>query len=83
MIDMEGLLVVDVRGEICPGPLLATQQALKQANPGQNIAVLTDFQPAVMMVTTVAVKEGWDINCTLVDQGEWRLILAKSSLARN
>ncbi len=74
------LVTVDMRGEICPGPLIATQAAINEAQPGQKIEVLTDFQPAVMMVTTTAVKEGWDIQVLRVKIGEWRLVLNESPI---
>ena len=78
MPETTDIITVDVRGEICPGPLIATQEAINNAKSGQQIEVLTDFQPAVMMVTTTAVKEGWDIQVQKVQTGEWRLILTES-----
>lgn len=81
MSDSVDIFTVDVRGEICPGPLIATQNAIKNAKSGQHIEVLTDFQPAVMMVTTVAIKEGWDIQVERVKPTEWRLLLTKSKMS--
>ena len=78
MPESTNIVTVDVRGEICPGPLIATQEAINNAKSGQQIEVLTDFQPAVMMVTTTAVKEGWDIEVQRVKPGEWRLFLTES-----
>ena len=71
------LVTVDVRGEICPVPLVKAMEAMKGALQGQDIEVLTDFMPAVLVVTNVALKERWDINIQHMGSGEWRMLLAR------
>lgn len=38
---------IDVLGELCPYPLLATEQALKKLNPGDILKVLSDTTSSV------------------------------------
>ena len=74
-------IVLDVRGEICPGPLLKTREAMDAAAGGQAVEVLTDFLPAVLNLTNAAMKLGWDIRVRRIAAGEWRVELARSEPA--
>ena len=74
-------IIVDVRGEICPGPLIAVTEAMGRATVGQGIELLTDFAPAVLTVTSAAIRAGWDINVRQVEEKEWRLLLVRSDIS--
>ena len=39
---------LDVRGEICPYPMLKTEHALKTLPPGETLEVITDHPPALV-----------------------------------
>lgn len=69
------VITVDVRGEICPVPLIKATEAMKAANPGQNIAVLTDFPPAILVVTNAAIKNGWNVKIESMGTSEWSITL--------
>jgi len=73
------VIILDVRGEICPSPLIKAMEAMKTADNGQQIEMLTDFLPATLVVTNAAIKEGWDISIHSMgkDSGEWRILLAR------
>ena len=73
------VITVDVRGEVCPVPLTSAVEAMKSATEGQSVEVLTDFRPAVLVVTTAAMKAGWDVNICHVTSSEWNLRLVRSS----
>lgn len=45
------VIILDVRGEICPSPLIKAMEAMKTADNGQQIEMLTDFLPATLVVT--------------------------------
>jgi tRNA 2-thiouridine synthesizing protein A len=77
MSDKPELIILDVRGEICPVPLVKIMEAMKSASHGQGIEMLTDFMPAVLVMTNAALKEGWDINIQNVGPKEWRLLFVK------
>ena len=72
-------LTVDVRGEVCPGPLLKAVEAMKSALNGQSVELLTDFLPAVLTVTNAALKDKWDIQVKRRGVNQWALILTKST----
>lgn len=38
---------IDVKGQICPYPLIAIKNALKDLQPGQVLEVFTDWEPTV------------------------------------
>ncbi len=65
------IVTVDVRGEICPAPLIKATEAIRAAEDGQEIEVLIDFQPAVLAVTMAALKEGWNIQIQWTGASEW------------
>jgi TusA-related sulfurtransferase len=73
------VITVDVRGEVCPVPLTRAVEAMGSATEGQRVEVLTDFRPAVLVVTLAAMKAGWDVNISHVTSSEWNLGLGKSS----
>ncbi|MQF48327.1 sulfurtransferase TusA family protein [SAR202 cluster bacterium AC-647-N09_OGT_505m] len=75
MPDKPELLTLDVRGEVCPGPLVKAMEAMKSALAEQEIEMLTDFFPAVLVVTNAALKQGWDINIQNIASNEWRMLL--------
>lgn len=72
------IITVDVRGEVCPTPLIKALEAMRGASQGQDIELLTDFMPAVLVVTNAAIKEGWDINIRHVGTTEWSILLAQT-----
>lgn len=75
------MITLDVRGEICPEPLYQAMEAMQGAAEGQQIELLTDFPPAVLVVTSAAVREGWDVHVQRTALREWRLLLTLSPLA--
>ena len=71
------IIELDVKGEICPAPLIKAMEAMKNAEIGQEIDMLTDFLPAVLTVTNAALKENWDIKIEKTGSQEWNVRLAK------
>jgi hypothetical protein len=52
-------------------------EAMRTAGKGQQIEMVTDFEPAILVVTNAALKEGWDVNIRSMGSGEWRMLLAR------
>jgi len=75
MSDNSTLITLDVRGEICPSPLIKAMEAMKSAESEQEIEMITDFLPAVLTVSNAALKEGWDINIRLSGDKQWNVRL--------
>ena len=75
MDDSTDIITVDVRGEICPAPLIKALEAMRNISVGQEVELLTDFLPAVLTVTNAALKEGWNIHIRIAGAKEWNLRL--------
>lgn len=52
-------LDLDVRGKICPVPLLETKKKLQELKSGDVLEVLTDYEPATRTITLMAGKKGY------------------------
>ncbi len=67
---------LDLKGEICPDPLLQVQDAMKKGNAGDRFSVILDYPLAVENVARWAEAEGhaveveqkgteWEIRITM------------------
>ena len=81
MAEQLDAIVLDMRGEVCPGPLVKAVEAMRTAGENQQIEVVTDFIPAVLNVTNASLKEGWNISVLRLDPGEWKMILTRGDAA--
>jgi TusA-related sulfurtransferase len=69
---------LDVRGEICPYPMMRTVSALKKL-PGDEPAlwVVTDHAPALDTIPTQAARLGFRTEIEETGGSEWRLVLTR------
>jgi TusA-related sulfurtransferase len=69
---------LDVRGEICPYPMMRTVSALKKLGVDeQSLEVVTDHAPALETIPTQAARLGFDIEIEETGGSEWRLVLTR------
>ncbi len=69
---------LDVRGEICPYPLMRTNQELDESDPAlMELDVLTDHPPALSTIPPEAMKRGYGCELEEESPGEWRIKLFK------
>ncbi len=69
---------LDVRGEICPYPMMRTVSALKKLEEGERmLEVVTDHAPALDTIPTQAARLGFDTAVEEVGGSEWRLVLTR------
>ena len=74
----EQVPVLDVRGEICPYPMMKTNELLDGDQKGiQVLDVLTDHPPALSTVPPQAMKRGYEVEIDELGISEWRLRLSK------
>tara|TARA_B110000240_G_C13236953_1_gene341485 strand:- start:1 stop:243 length:243 start_codon:yes stop_codon:yes gene_type:complete len=74
----EQIPILDVRGEICPYPMLKTNEALDGDHKGVvTIDVLTDHPPALSTIPPQAMKRGYEVEIDELGSGEWRMRLSK------
>lgn len=70
---------LDVRGEICPYPMMKTVQALKKLQAGDDgLEVFTDHPPALETIPTQAVRLGFSTRIEETNSSEWRIVLTRS-----
>ena len=67
---------LDVRGEICPYPMMKASDALKQLGTGETLQVLTDHAPALSTIPWEAAKHGFRATIERVGSPEWLITLA-------
>lgn len=69
---------LDVRGEICPYPMMLTVSALKKLSADERtLEVVTDHPPALDTIPTQAVRLGFDTVVEEVSGSEWRIMLTR------
>jgi tRNA 2-thiouridine synthesizing protein A len=66
---------LDVRGEICPYPMMQAAEALKKLQPGESLQVLTDHAPALSTIPWEAARHGYRARIERVGEPEWRITL--------
>ncbi|MBN41201.1 MAG: sulfurtransferase TusA family protein [SAR202 cluster bacterium] len=69
--------VLDLRGEICPYPMLKTNEELDADKNIQILEVITDHSPALSTIPPQAVKRGYEVEIMETNNSEWKLILTK------
>ena len=67
---------LDVRGEICPYPMMKASDALKKLGAGETLQVLTDHAPALSTIPWEAAKHGFRATIERVGSPEWLITLA-------
>ena len=71
---------LDVRGEICPYPMMRTVTALKKLSVGERtLEVVTDHAPALDTIPTQAARLGFTTAVEEVGGSEWRITLTRDS----
>ena len=70
---------LDVRGEICPYPMILTNKRLDDSMSLVNaLDVLTDHPPSLSTIPPEAMKRGYGCEIEELNSGEWRIHLFKS-----
>ena len=69
---------LDVRGEICPYPMMRTVSALKKLSADEKVLeVVTDHAPALDTIPTQAARLGFKTEVEEAGGSEWRLRLTR------
>lgn len=70
---------LDVRGEICPYPMMKTVQALKKLKLEEDgLEVITDHAPALETIPTQAVRLGFQTQIEETGSPEWRITITRT-----
>ncbi len=68
---------LDLSGEVCPIPLLRTQQKFQQLLTGDTLVVETDFSRSVRNIMEWAEKNGLKFAVENLEDGVWQVCLTK------
>lgn len=68
---------LDLRGEVCPEPLIQVQDALRRAASGDTFVVLVDYPLAVENIARWAEGEGYAVGVEKKG-GEWEIQITKA-----
>ncbi|MEE8403205.1 MAG: sulfurtransferase TusA family protein [Candidatus Hydrothermarchaeaceae archaeon] len=52
---------LNVKGKVCPMPLLETKRKLKELKAGDVLEILTDYEPATRTISLLAKKCGYGV----------------------
>ena len=68
---------LDVRGEICPYPMLKAVEAMKRLPDGETLEIITDHAPALESIPTQAKRRRFAFDIQQTGNPEWRIILRR------
>ena len=69
---------LDVRGEICPYPMMRTVSALKKLSMDEStLEVVTDHPPALETIPTQAARLGFRTDVEETGASEWRITITR------
>lgn len=66
---------LDVRGEICPYPMMKATDALRHLRGDDSLEVVTDHPPALATIPWEAAKLGYRAEVAEMGHSEWRITL--------
>ena len=70
---------LDVRGEICPYPMMRTVTALKKLSGDERVLeVVTDHAPALETIPTQAARLGFQTDIEETGASEWRIMITRT-----
>lgn len=69
---------LDVRGEICPYPMMKTVETLQKLPEGEVLEVLTDHPPALESIPFYTSRLGY--RCAIEERGpgQWRIRITRA-----
>lgn len=72
---------LDVRGEICPYPMLKAVEAMKRLSDGDVLQVITDHAPALESIPTQAKRLGFTFEIQQTGNPEWQITLTRKEVS--
>lgn len=73
---------LDVRGEVCPYPMLKAVEAMKRVNGGEEVVVVTDHAPCLETIPPQAVRHGYEYSVRETGSPEWTITLTPKGVPR-
>jgi TusA-related sulfurtransferase len=75
-------LKLDVRGEVCPYPMLKAVEAMKKLRGREEVVVVTDHAPCLDTIPPQAPRFGYSYSVAETGSPEWTITLSPTGSAR-
>ena len=66
---------LDVRGEVCPYPMMKAVEAMKRLEGSEAVVVITDHAPCLETIPPQAPRFGYVYSIEQTGSPEWRITL--------
>ena len=66
---------LDVRGEICPYPMMKAVEAMKKLKGSEPVVVITDHSPCLETIPPQAGRHGYPYRVEATNGAEWTITL--------
>jgi len=66
---------LDVRGDVCPYPMMKAVQAMKKLKGAEEVVVITDHAPCLETIPPQAPRHGYQCQIEQTGSPEWRITL--------
>jgi TusA-related sulfurtransferase len=73
---------IDVRGEICPYPMLKAVEAMKKLKGGGEVVMITDHAPCLETIPPQAARYSYDCEISQTGSPEWTIRLRPKAVTR-
>jgi tRNA 2-thiouridine synthesizing protein A len=83
MSEEEAMKTLDVRGEICPYPMMKTVEMVEKLSEAETLEVLTDHAPALSTIPIAVGPLGYLIRIEPLGPAEWRIIVYREGQEGN
>ena len=70
---------LDVRGEICPYPMLKAVEAMKKVKGMEEVVVITDHAPCLETIPPQASRLNYTVTIDEIGSPEWKITLTPQS----
>lgn len=67
---------LDVRGEVCPYPMMKAVQAMKKVKGKEDVIVVTDHAPCLETIPPQAKRLKYEVEIVETGSPEWKIILS-------
>jgi TusA-related sulfurtransferase len=73
---------LDVRGEVCPYPMLKAIDAMKKLKGREEVVVVTDHAPCLDTIPPQAPRHGYTYSVLETGSPEWTITLTPAGAAK-
>ena len=73
---------LDVRGEVCPYPMMKAVEAMKRLNGSEEVVVITDHAPCLETIPPQAARRGYGVSVEQTGSPEWKITLTAKAAVK-